>query len=73
MARIAALPRTLPRKADRADVMRMDFKRFFHAMMLVPCQVVRAGGRVALRLFAYSDLARLLFLAMEATARHRFR
>lgn len=63
---------TLPRKADRADVVRMDFKRFLHAMMLVPCQVVRAGRRVVLRLLAYTDHARLLFRSMEASARLRF-
>lgn len=62
----------LPRAADRADVVGMEFKRFVHAIVLVPCQVLRQARRVVLRLLAYTSRARLLFRSMEATGRLRF-
>ena len=60
---------TLPRPADRDDIVRMEFKRFVHAVMLVPCQVLRRSRRLVLRLMAYTSRVRLLFRSMEATAR----
>ena len=60
---------TLPRKLDREDIVGMEFKRFVHAVMLVPCQVLRQSRRVVLRLLAYTSRARLLFRSMQATAR----
>jgi hypothetical protein len=63
---------TLPRQVDRDDIVRMQFKCFVHAVMLVPCQMLRRSRRVVLRLLAYTSRARLLFRAMEATARLGF-
>ena len=63
---------TLPRAVDRDDIGRMHFKRFVHAVMLVPCQVLRQSRRVVLRMLAYTSRARLLFRSMEATARLGF-
>jgi hypothetical protein len=63
---------TLPRQVDRADIVAMEFKRFVRAVMLVPCQVLRQGRRLVLRLLAYTSRARLLFRSMEATARLAF-
>ena len=63
---------TLPRAADRADIARMQFKRFVNSVMLVPCQVLRQSRRVVLRLVAYTSRVRLLFRSMESTARLGF-
>ena len=63
---------TLPRQVDREDIVRMEFKRFVHAVVLVPCQVLRQSRRVVLRLLAYTSRVRLLFRSMEATARLAF-
>ena len=63
---------TLPRAADRRDVLRMEFKRFVNAVVRVPCQVVRGARRVTLRLLAYTDRVRLLFASLDATARLGF-
>jgi hypothetical protein len=62
----------LPRASDRADVVGMEFKRFVHSVVLVPCHVLRQARRVVLRLLAYTSRARLLFRSMEAAARLRF-
>ena len=63
---------TLPCAADRADIVSMEFKRFVHAVMLLPCQVVRRARRLVLWLLAHTSRARLLFRRMQATARLGF-
>lgn len=63
---------TLPRTADREDIVGMEFKRFVHAVVLVPCQVVRKARRIVLRMLAYTSRVRLLFRSLEATARLGF-
>jgi hypothetical protein len=63
---------TLPRAVDREDIVTMEFKRFVHAVILVPCQVLRQARRLVLRLLAYTSRTRLLFRSMEATARLAF-
>lgn len=60
---------TLPRAADRKDVLRMEFKRFLNAVIRIPCQVITAARRTVVRMLAYTDRARLLFESLEATAR----
>lgn len=60
---------TLTKVADREDVLRMEFKRFLNAIICVPCQVVRGGHRVLLRLLGYTSRVRLLFASLAATAR----
>jgi len=63
---------TLPPQVDHDDIVRMEFRRFVFAVMLLPCQVVRRARRLVLRLLAYTSRARLLFRSMEATARLGF-
>lgn len=63
---------TLPRAADRQDIVTMEFKRFVHALMLVPCQVLKKARRLVLRVLAYTSRVRLLFRSLEATARLGF-
>jgi len=58
---------TLPRPADRTDIVSMEFKRFVHAVMLVPCQVLRKARRIVVRVLAYTSRVRLLFRSLEAT------
>jgi hypothetical protein len=52
---------TLPRAADREQVLRMEFKRFLNAIIRIPCQVIRAARQIHLRILAYTDSVRLLF------------
>lgn len=59
---------TLPRQADRLDILRMEFKAFLRTVMMVPCQVIRAARRITLRVLAYTSRVRLLFRSIEATA-----
>jgi hypothetical protein len=59
---------TLPRLADRLDILSMEFKAFLNTVMLVPCQVIRAARRITLRVLAWTSRVRLLFRSIEATA-----
>jgi hypothetical protein len=55
---------TLPRASDREDVLRMEFKRFLHAVVLIPCQVIKGSHRILLRLLGYTSRVRLLFASL---------
>jgi hypothetical protein len=57
---------TLPRAEDREDVLRMDFKRFLNAIIRIPCQVIKGGHRILLRLLGYTSRVRLLFASLRA-------
>lgn len=57
---------TLPRAEDRDDIVRMEFKRFLNAVIRIPCQVVRSGRKIVLRLIAFTSRVRLLFASMTA-------
>ena len=55
----------LPRAADRDDVLRMEFKQFLNALIRVPCQVIKGGHRILLRLLSYTISVRLLFASLR--------
>jgi hypothetical protein len=59
---------TLPRSQDRREIVRMEFRRFLHTVVLIPAQVLRTGRRLIVRLLAHTPLIRLLFRSMQATA-----
>ena len=43
-------------KAERGwEIMKMEFRRFLNAIMLIPCQIVRTGRRVIYRALSYNE------------------
>lgn len=58
---------TLPRAKDRHKILRMEFRGFLNAVVLIPAQVVQTGRRLVVRLLAYTNMVRLVFRSMEAT------
>jgi len=42
----------------RDELLRMEFRRFLHALVWVPCQIVRTGRRIVYRLLGYNDWTR---------------
>ena len=60
----------LPKRLAR-DVRRMEFRRFLHSVMLVPCQVVRTARQTLLRLLTYTPWAELLLSGTQHF--HRWR
>ena len=45
-------------RAARDALLRMEFRRFLHALVWVPCQIVRTGRRIVYRILGYNDWTR---------------
>ena len=59
-------------KADRQAYMRMEFRRFLHSVILIPCRVVRRARGVTIRLIGYQPTIDRLFSAWQTIERIRF-
>ena len=58
------------RKRDRAEYIAMEFRRFLHIMILIPCRVVRRARGTTLRMLGYQPTLDRFFstwLAIERT------
>ena len=53
-------------KAEKQSVLKMEFKRFLNAFMLVPCQIVRQARRVVYRLLAWNPWQHVFLRAVDA-------
>jgi len=51
--------------AEKAAVLRMEFKAFLHAFMLVPVQVVRTSRRIIFRLLAWNPWQAVLLRGFD--------
>lgn len=60
----------LPHQHQR-DLRRMEYRRFLHSVMLVPCQLVRTARRLVLRLLAYTPWAAVLLDGVQHFRRWR--
>ena len=58
---------TLPRAEDRRRILRMGFRGFLNAVVLIPAQVARSGRRLVVRLLAYTRMIRLVFRSMDGS------
>lgn len=61
-----------PTAEPRRELRRMEFRRFLHTLMLLPCQVVKTARRVVLRILTYSPWARVLLEGIPFFRRQRF-
>ena len=61
-----------PRVADRQGLLTMEFKKFLQEVMLLPCQVVRAGRRLVYRLLQWNPWVDVLCRAAEVLRRLHF-
>ena len=59
-------------KADRLTYMRMEFRRFLHSVIVIPCRVVRRARSVTIRLIGYRPTINRLFSAWRTIERIRF-
>ncbi len=60
------------RKADRRDCIRMEFRRFLHAIILIPAMVIRRARGITIRLIGYHPHLDRLFSAWNTIERTRF-
>jgi hypothetical protein len=59
----------LPAAKRGEKILRMEFLRFMHSLILIPAQIVRAGRRIIYRLLSYNSWVPDLFRAREALRR----
>ncbi len=62
----------LPSKDRGRELRRMEYRRFLHSVMLLPCQVVRTGRRLVLRILTYSVWAQVLLDGVPYLRQRRF-
>ena len=55
-----------PRQEHKKTILAMEFKKFLHAFMLVPCQLIRGGRRLVYRLLSWNPWTRVLLRSVEA-------
>ena len=55
----------LPNSQRGVALIKMEFRRFLHAIVLLPAQVVRTGRRVIYRIMSYNGWLKDLFAAWE--------
>jgi hypothetical protein len=60
------------RKQDRHDYIRMEFRRFFNSIILIPAMVLRRARAITIRLIGYNPALDRLFSAWNTTERTRF-
>ncbi len=60
------------RRNEKRTVLRMEFRTFVNALVRLPCQIVRTGGRLVYRLLAWNRWQEVLFRAVDAL-RHPLR
>lgn len=59
-------------KSERARYLRMEFRRFLHSVILIPCRVVRRSRSLTIRLIGYQPTIDKLFGAWCTIERTRF-
>jgi Transposase DDE domain group 1 len=55
----------MPNRRRGQELLRMEFRSFLHAIVLLPVPIVRAGRRIVYRLLGYNDWLRDLFGTWE--------
>jgi hypothetical protein len=58
--------------ADREHLLKLEFKAFLNAVMLIPAQVVRTGRRLVVKLMAYTHHAKAIISTIQAIPALRF-
>lgn len=55
----------LPDKERGMELVKMEFRRFLHAIILLPAQIIRTGRRIIYRIMSYNGWLKDLFAAWE--------
>jgi hypothetical protein len=55
----------VPKRERGLELVKMEFRRFLHAILLLPCQVVRTARRVIYRILGYNSWLKDFFATWE--------
>ena len=61
-----------PDKSVGLAIVRMEFKRFLHSFILIPCQIVTTGRRLVFRVLTYTRHLAAFFQTFDVLKRVRF-
>lgn len=59
----------LPDRARGLEIVAMEFRRFLHALILLPTQIVRTGRRIIYRILGYNEWVKDLFTVWKRLRR----
>ena len=62
----------MPNRIRRSQVLKMEFRRFLHTFILIPCQIVRTGRKIVYRLLSYNESLKDFFDTFERIKRLQF-
>jgi len=62
----------MPNRARGREVLKMEFRRFLHTFILIPCQVVRTGRKIVYRVLGYNVWLKDFFATFERIRRLQF-
>jgi Transposase DDE domain group 1 len=55
----------VPKRDRGMELLRMEFRRFLHSIILIPCQLVRTGRRIIYRVLSYNSWLADFFATFE--------
>jgi len=58
-----------PNREHGLELVKMEFRRFLHAIILLPCQIVRTARRVIYRILGYNSWLKDFFATWERLQR----
>ena len=58
----------VPDRERGLELVRMEFRRFLHAIILLPCQIIRAGRKIVYRLLGYNGWLKDFFATFKRIA-----
>jgi hypothetical protein len=62
----------MPNRIRRAQVLNMEFRRFFQMFILIPCQIVLGGRKIVDRILGYNEALKDFFDTFERICRLQF-
>ena len=62
----------MPNKSRRAQILKMEFRRFLQMFILIPCQIVLTGRKIVYRILGYNEGLKDFFDAFERIKRLQF-
>src|SRR5258706_16090516 len=55
----------MPNRQRGQELLRMEFRRFLHLIVMLPAQIVRSGRRIIYRIMGYNDWLKDFFATWE--------
>jgi len=62
----------MPNRIRRAQVLKMEFRRFLQMFILIPCQIVLTGRKIVYRILGYNEGLKDFFDTFERIRRLQF-